>query len=615
MAAARSIPIARTMSSPADPGAPSLITTIPPELRNNIYDLLFKYNSHVLLHDVKEYRARIVYLATEVYTDDEDDEFQQKVELRKELEETGVEHLAEDEDFHHDLNISLLLSCRLIYHEATSILYGSNTFLFSRVLNQEDSHWYDQFMYAPKWLSNIGSQIRLLRRVSIDFDAVCPVICAHSDAHRNINWLPLLRIIWANLDAEWKISFAHTGRLVDNEHSVVYDEHERTPTFVLNNILDALGRRDVLNIKRYAKFERLMPVVVIRNRSGSVDGYASHPSTGQPADLDTSYRFANYDCVFPDNQMFLFFHADDGGHIVRARLEEKHLLQLPDDVLRSIYRYTCFSKTGVTFDLTSHVARGLEMALLGVSRRHRYEAEYDTSWSNPWMNNKFTVSMTTETAKTDFGEFVLLHEWLKIENFKRMVFARRPNPDHLPRIVLEFNLDTRKTFLDIRINIKSLLHPIHELDNRSTILISLKHVIDNATHRQDTRITLGKLRRDIFILLSEMIAFGWTLDDSLPELWFNGEGTLLCANCPATVTTPASNLKYHHAGLDTTNIISRGYREIENITAEFPEVRNMRASNGNAMTGTFPACSVMGTWIALRDVGWEDWWYQKRICE
>lgn len=47
------IAIPRTVSIPADANAPSLLTTLPPELRNRIYEILFKSDDPVMVHDIK----------------------------------------------------------------------------------------------------------------------------------------------------------------------------------------------------------------------------------------------------------------------------------------------------------------------------------------------------------------------------------------------------------------------------------------------------------------------------------------------------------------------------------------------------------------------------------
>lgn len=53
--AATFIEIPKVNSSSIELTAPSFLTTLPPEIRNNVYELLFKGDSPVLLLDVKNY--------------------------------------------------------------------------------------------------------------------------------------------------------------------------------------------------------------------------------------------------------------------------------------------------------------------------------------------------------------------------------------------------------------------------------------------------------------------------------------------------------------------------------------------------------------------------------
>jgi hypothetical protein len=54
------------------------------------------------------------------------------------------------------------------FHEAAGILFGHNTFLFSRVLDMEDASQYNQCESAVTWLESIGSQFTFLSQLQID---------------------------------------------------------------------------------------------------------------------------------------------------------------------------------------------------------------------------------------------------------------------------------------------------------------------------------------------------------------------------------------------------------------------------------------------------------------
>jgi hypothetical protein len=51
--------IPKTTSGPANPNQPSFLMTLPPEIRNRIYELLFKRDEPVLLHDGEAYRGSL----------------------------------------------------------------------------------------------------------------------------------------------------------------------------------------------------------------------------------------------------------------------------------------------------------------------------------------------------------------------------------------------------------------------------------------------------------------------------------------------------------------------------------------------------------------------------
>jgi hypothetical protein len=56
MARIEPIQIPKVISSLADPSAPSFLRALLPEIRNRVYEALFKRDRPVLLHDAKIYR-------------------------------------------------------------------------------------------------------------------------------------------------------------------------------------------------------------------------------------------------------------------------------------------------------------------------------------------------------------------------------------------------------------------------------------------------------------------------------------------------------------------------------------------------------------------------------
>jgi hypothetical protein len=134
---ARHNQITKGVSRPIDPGAPSLLTSVPPEVRNAIYDVLFT-RDQVLVHNTKAYHAeepdRTDYLNDGSYVDALD-MFHQVYEAE----------LDANVEFRDGLSSSLplLRTCRQIYHESAGVVYGRNTFVITRALNRHDNDAYD----------------------------------------------------------------------------------------------------------------------------------------------------------------------------------------------------------------------------------------------------------------------------------------------------------------------------------------------------------------------------------------------------------------------------------------------------------------------------------------
>lgn len=191
--------IPKTLSSPAIAGKPSFLTTLPAEVRNCVYEVLFKRSQHILLHNADAYNPQHPGWVR----CGNDERFREALLIHDEdLERNRLQ----EDDFKHDLGggLALLLSCRQVYHKCAGVLYGGNTFVISRALHRRDSpdveevtHLhnkdYNQFVFAPIWLSNIGSHIKLVQNVFIDIDSGCPQDCLSACIRFAI--LPLMRII------------------------------------------------------------------------------------------------------------------------------------------------------------------------------------------------------------------------------------------------------------------------------------------------------------------------------------------------------------------------------------------------------------------------------------
>lgn len=125
MASVKEIP--KTASEPTNPDAPSFLTHLPPEMRNAIYEVLFKRDKPVLVHNASVY-----------HTDEPEQENSRDVseftERMHHFDEVYEAEIGGDAEFRYEFHLALpfFRSCRQIYHESAGVFYGSNKFVISR---------------------------------------------------------------------------------------------------------------------------------------------------------------------------------------------------------------------------------------------------------------------------------------------------------------------------------------------------------------------------------------------------------------------------------------------------------------------------------------------------
>jgi hypothetical protein len=86
----------------------------------------------VLLHNAKAFHLKPPLRSEYIVDAHYQDAYERFNRLSSECE-------GADDDFLHNFPVALFYSCRQIYHEATGILYGMNTFNFSRVDHCHDN--------------------------------------------------------------------------------------------------------------------------------------------------------------------------------------------------------------------------------------------------------------------------------------------------------------------------------------------------------------------------------------------------------------------------------------------------------------------------------------------
>ncbi|KAI4957968.1 hypothetical protein J4E86_005108 [Alternaria arbusti] len=557
-------------SHPADPSEPSFLDR-PGEIRNLIYEQLFKRAEPILLHNTDAYHA----VEPKRRNYDTDEGFHA---LTARFETELESRIGAADEFTHDfyLGLPLLLVCRQIYHEAASVFYSDNTFVFSRVLDRHDGRnnprydnfdgkAYHQFAYASVWLSNIGSQFGMLKKVHIDVDAMCYHACKH--ALDDFDALPLLRLLWKNGAKKSPITFTCTGRRLDPECENSFARTEEQKKRLIGN-----GQ---FSLQRFANFDRLIHSVSIH--------------------FVERYMRVTFD---KEHSHWREFAVDQDGDVVIRQLGSKprHLLDLPRSVLSKIINLAALSPEGPILDMDNHTIDGIQLNILQLSRESRSDFMIRNMLTH---NANATMVKRSTTCRTSFKDF----------HFLRVHCLTRPCCFFVPRwdrsiasfnIALVFETADATSLSMLRINIVGLMEALKDAAKEQvSISISLKRPgADACEALQSGKIPLPDLERRVFLLLSDVIA-GWPVaEDKLPDIWMDGHGKLISATYSASATAPASRIENRHAKLKLIEMQQRGYQFAMDLAISERDVEGGRRA----------------MWSALRRDYWNDWqdWARKR---
>ncbi|KAH7390838.1 hypothetical protein DE146DRAFT_738351 [Phaeosphaeria sp. MPI-PUGE-AT-0046c] len=584
--------IPKGTSIPADPEAPSLLTSVPPEVRNAIYSVLFARDK-VLVHNTRAYHAQVPDRAT--FTDTRGYLAQMNA-----YNDTYEAEIGADSEFRDDLGLTvpLLQSCRQVYHESVGVLYGCNTFVVTRALNRHDcdkdsfhdTHAYSQLSFAPQWLLHLGSQGCLLRNVHIDVDAICPSYCPEEWDHFDI--LPLLKFLWHDAHKQLTLGFAHMGRRI-SVHKVNADPSAYVKADVYNNILHALVEVDVLCIKT---FDYTIESLEVSARYEA--GHICHTRVGR--------QFSHYDDI----------EIGNAGRLVRrnpkrdfSNIFESSSLEMLQYILQLVICSP--SLNHIMFDINNHTVRNLPMNILQVSPQLRHE------YVSPWAigtTSYITFETSTNLTIADFDD--LAAAWDEMQ--------RRIWPDDGPcpaqpflditfrssnhtQVILALNIKTSIDALleDLHIDIKGLMgfcdHP--SLGNKVSVQLTLWHAANHGS-KSSLTVALSSLAKSIFLVLSDML-MEWPKDlkksitKEIPSIWMNGRGTILEASYPGNISSAVYSVPNRHAELRPEEIDFRGCKYAATILKE--------EYNGFRVRSRCDARTLFKVWESLRDRYYPDW--------
>jgi hypothetical protein len=165
------IDIRNNASQSIDPNEPSFLTTLPAELRNEVYKWLFHRDEPIIYTGSWIQQREPEFVERYLDSDDEDDSNSTE-------DKPTHEELALLRKPPHDIGpvVGVLRTCRQVYHEAVGVLYSSNSFTISADLHRHNSTM-KQIYRAAQFIDWLGSQTALLKKVNIDIDPTCPSGC------------------------------------------------------------------------------------------------------------------------------------------------------------------------------------------------------------------------------------------------------------------------------------------------------------------------------------------------------------------------------------------------------------------------------------------------------
>jgi hypothetical protein len=556
MARMRLIQIPKVISSPAEPSAPSFLSALPPEIRNGVYEALFKRDRPVLLHDAKIYHK---------YLSDVEDrsDFGAQNDSVNDTQFVNAKLHAEDQEFHQGLknSIALLRTCRQIYHEAAGVLYGSNVYRFPQMPQSECCEYRTQREYAPKWLLSIGNQAALLSQVFIDLEA-CPT-GRHCKRHRPFDMLPFLRLRWACYNFEFTQPASTTFRI---------------SAYVLNNLMVTLGDNDVLNIKRYSDFPRLMSEIYIPEKSESLKGLVMYLAHNSPP-------FQEY---IP--REFLVHNDGERVHWRPVHSDPPNLLRLPDNIKNSIFSYACTSDTDVVFDLDARKVHGLHINMLHLCHKLRVQCR-----STFWDHNRIFLRTGSMHLCSNYSGYRGLRELASISGFNEKIPGFTGHNSAVATLELVGSSEAKGK--NCMIDFKELWHLLPCGTSGRNIQISRKVPGDECSVSWDS------LQRAFFLFVSEII------EDMLeraapsgPEIWLDGRFEEFQAIYPATETAKDRVVTFRPACLDGEKISTLGLYKI-------------RYLRGELVADDDATKSLIDMWATIRDNYWVGWPDEMRYWE
>jgi hypothetical protein len=577
-------------SEPENAHKPSFLTSLPPELRIEVYKWLFE-------------RYEPIIYDGQHRTKDREPVFLEVLEMCG--ERLSEEELMSLQKPSHDIGpcIAMLRTCRQVYFEAAGIVYGANTFLITVNLQQHNDTM-SQFNMTERFLDSLETQISLLNKVVVDTSPLCPDHCTevssqHVAAER-IDILPLVRILWFKPEVAGKIRLHQTDRSLDRR--VHWDGNGSVndiEPLLLENIIRAIGHDDVLGLKKVGRFVRLLESIWIERCLPLEWGWVVNPMESH----DTTSLYLPQ----ADREIVTPFEISKSPLTEPVTLawqtwaDDHDLSQLSRHITDLIWLHAVVSGADISFDMDSQAVQGLDFGLLHLNKRSRRFVQ-----SNLSVYKSTTILCRTKLQRTDFDDWKSFRQW--IANPISAVYPtvrKHPNrPEPSATIVLDFTIRYDSRPIELRVNMTNFIRVTFELCTRSLITFRVERKIGGA--RDESTINLQKLRKRCFLLLSHIMKID-------PGLWVNGYGEIVEA-CDAVSTSDHFYIINPHANLSDIDVRRVGLANAEALEERSaPKYQTMiYGSSSKKMRSVYAKLNyalrkqdtLRAMWVSLKDLDW-----------
>ncbi|KAF1973750.1 hypothetical protein BU23DRAFT_639656 [Bimuria novae-zelandiae CBS 107.79] len=387
-------------------------------------------------------------------------------------------------------------------------------------------------VYRALFRKKIGSNFDLVKRIIIDANRVC------SDHYferrpRELNFLPLAKKFWSRKYQDCELIFENIGEaLPEDLHSGDWYRHglsfgNMSQGTLITNLFKNLVIQDALQLRRYARFSRILNTLSILCISNCEYGYLfvvyKSPLVEYRYFRINLLRFGVL-CNGSTGEKVKHFNRmneECNGEMLKEEENSDQAQVLPDRALRKIFELSCIAPDGILADLNVREAYGLDLKFCLMSEmRFRFKSAVFAS--------KITYKISSTEKKTGFGGFGALKDWLEL-------FQLDDGPSETDAqshdLVLEFDADAETPLEELEINIWSLLWLDWSVPKGSRA--SFRKV--GAGSGVECIVDIPLLLRRAFLLIFDiLLARPKDLPKEIFEICINGRGQVLRAQTPHT---------------------------------------------------------------------------------